>query len=162
VSVSPTTDSAILDYGESHTFFFTVTNLGTSTVQSGTLTFTVTNDLGEQTDQKTLDFKLQPQLGEETILTVYLYDAEGNATFNLGTYTGSVSIASQETDVYKAASASATVQGGQNSVYLELERKDKETVTILDLILEWLKQNYVAVIVVLAVLGGAAYISRKR
>jgi len=111
VSVSPATDSAILDYGESHTFFFTVKNLGTSTVQSGTLTFTVTNDLGEQMDQKTLDFKLQPQIGEETILTVYLYDAEGYkpsgilvtvnygidsktaicsggyATFNLGTYT---------------------------------------------------------------------------
>ena len=45
---------------------------------------------------------------------------------------------------------------------MELERKDRENITILDLILKWLKQNYVAVIVVLAVLGGVGYLSRKR
>ena len=185
ISVSPTTDSAIIDYGETHTFFFTVTNLGTATEASGTLTFTATNDMGETTSMETLGFKILPQIGEQTILTVNLYDREGYkpsgiavtvnygvdsksavasggyATFNLGTYTGGVDIGTQETDTYKGASASATVKPGQNSVFIELERKGEEKQTILNLILEWLKQNYVAVIVALAILG-AAYISKKR
>ena len=188
VSVSPTTDSAILDYGESHTFFFTVKNLGTSTVQSGTLTFTVTNDLGEQTDQKTLDFKLEPQIGDKTILTVNLYDEDGvkpsgitvtvnygidsksgvsssgYITFDLGTYKGSVSIATQETDTYKSAAATATVDAGQNSVYLQLVKKGKPA-TLWDLLLEWIRENMSLVVVCtvgLAVIGGAVYMSRKK
>jgi len=188
VSVSPTTDSAILDYGESHTFFFTVKNLGTGTVQSGTLAFTVTNDLGEQTDQKTLDFKLEPQIGDKTILTVNLYDEDGvkpsgitvtvnygidsksgvsssgYVTFDLGTYKGSVSIATQETDTYKPATATATVDAGQNSVYLQLEKKNKPT-TLWDLLLEWIRENMnlvAACAVGLAIIGGAVYMSRNK
>jgi len=188
VSVSPTTDSAILDYGESHTFFFTVKNLGTGTVQSGTLTFTVTNDLGEQTDQKTLDFKLEPQIGDKTILTVNLYDEDGvkpsgitvtvnygvdsksgvsssgYVTFDLGTYKGGVSIATEETDTYKPATTTATVDAGQNSVYLQLEKKNKPT-TLWALLLEWIRENMnlvAACAVGLAIIGGAVYMSRNK
>jgi len=185
MSVSPTTDSALLDYGESHTFFFTVKNLGTGTVQSGTLTFTVTNDLGEQTDQKSLGFKLEPQIGEKTILTVNLYDEDGvkpsgitvtvnygvdsksgvssggYVTFNLGTYEGSVSVATQETEVYKAATASATVQAGQNTIFIKLEKKAGK-ITLLDLISEWLERNYMPVAAILIVLLCAIIIARKR
>jgi len=187
ISVSPTTDSAIIDYGETHTFFFTVTNLGTSAEASGTLTFTATNDMGETTSTETLGFKILPQIGDQTILTVNLYDkdgykpsgitvtvnfgvdsksavaSEGYVTFNLGTYTGGVAIATQETDTYKGATASATVKPGQNTVFIQLERKGEERRTILDLILEWLKQNYTAVMAILAVLSVTTiYVSKKR
>ena len=60
ISVSPTTDSVILNYGETHTFFFLVKNLGTSSVQSGILRFVLTNDAGTETDSKSLNFELKP------------------------------------------------------------------------------------------------------
>jgi hypothetical protein len=183
MSVSPITDSVILKYGESHTFFFTVKNLGTGTAQSGTLRFTLTNDLGEQTDQKTLSFKLQPQIGDQTILTVNLYDKDGfkpsgilvtvnygvnsksgvtsngYVTFDLGTYKGGVSIATQETDAYMAASTTATVSAGQNNVYLEVQKKGQ--LSIWDLFVEWVKANMTAIALMsalaVAVVGLVAY-----
>jgi len=183
MSVSPITDSVILKYGETHTFFFTVKNLGTGTAQSGTLRFTLTNDMGEQTDQKTLGFKLQPQIGDQTILTVMLYDKEsfkpsgilvtvnygvnsksgvasnGYVTFDLGTYKGGVSIATQETDAYMAMSTTATVTAGQNSVFLMLQKKGQ--LFLWDLIVEWVKANMVAVAVMsvlaIALVGVIAY-----
>jgi hypothetical protein len=53
----------------------------------------------------------------------------GTALFNLdmnsgGGYTGEVLIQSSETSVYKSAQTTASVVGGQNEVYLEVERKD--------------------------------------
>jgi hypothetical protein len=185
ISVSPTMDSVILDYGETYTFFFTVTNLGTAAEASGTLVFTATNDLGEVTSSKTLGFTILPQMGDQTILTVNLYDedgikpsgiavtvnygvdsqtavsSDGYVTFNLGAYTGGVSVATQETSMYEAASASTTVQAGQNTVFMELKKKAGDK-TILDLILEWLEQNYMSVAVILIVLAAAVYMARKR
>jgi len=143
--------------------------------------------MGETTSTETLGFKILPQIGDQTILTVNLYDkdgykpsgitvtvnfgvdsksavaSEGYVTFNLGTYTGGVAIATQETDTYKGATASATVKPGQNTVFIQLERKGEERRTILDLILEWLKQNYTAVMAILAVLSVTTiYVSKKR
>ena len=183
MSVSPVTDSIILKYGESHTFFFTATNLGTGTAQTGSLRFTLTNDMGEQTDQKTLGFKLQPQIGDQTILTVTLHDRDGfkpsgilvtlnygvnsksgvtsngYVTFDLGTYKGGVSIATQETDAYRAASTTATVSAGQNSVYLQLQKKGQ--LSLWDLFFEWIKANMVPVavlsILAVALVGVVAY-----
>jgi hypothetical protein len=172
MSVSPSTESVILGYGESHTFFFTVKNLGTGSVQAGTLSFTLTNDMGEQTDQKTLGFTLQPQIGDQTLLTVTLYDKDGvkpsgvlvtvnyrvnsksgassngYVTFDLGTYKGGVSIATQETDAYNAASTTATVSAGQNSVFLYLQKKGQSD--LWDSLIEWLKANWFAVTAIIA------------
>ena len=57
-SVTPLTDSAIVDPNAVHTFQFKVTNLGTQTNQTSTITFTISNDLGTVTDTVTLDFDL--------------------------------------------------------------------------------------------------------
>jgi len=185
MQVSPTTDSVILNYGETHTFFFTAENLGTGTAQTGTLQFTLTNDQGEQTDRETLSFKLQPQIGDQTTLTVTLHDKEGYRpsgilvtvnygvnsksgvasngylTFDLDAYKGGVSLATQETDTYKAASATASVSAGKNSVYLEL-RKKGEPLTLWDMIRQWITANTTVIIitciaVATAVVGIAVY-----
>jgi len=60
-SVTPLTDSAIVDPNAVHTFEFRVTNLGTQTNQTSTITFSVSNDLGNVTDTKTLEFELISQ-----------------------------------------------------------------------------------------------------
>ena len=167
MSVSPATDSVLLNYGETGRFYFTVKNLGTGSVESGNLKFTLTNDQGEVTDEKTLGFTLKPQTGEKTVLTVNLHDKDGYkqsgilvtvnygvnsksavssggyATFDLDTYTGGVSIATQETEDYRAASATTTVNAGQNSVFLQLEKKSQPT-SLWDLMVEWVKTNVVA------------------
>jgi len=184
MSVSPQTDAVILDYGGSHTFFFTVKNLGTGTAQSGTLQFTLTNDDGEQTDQKTLGFTLQPQIGDQTLLTVTLYDKDsvkpssvlvtvnygvnskagvtsnGYVTFDLGTYKGSVSIASQETDAYAAASTTTIVSAGQNTVFLKLQKKGQTS--LWDLLVEWVKANVALVVAVTAIAVVMAVAVHKR
>jgi len=90
--------------------------------------------------------------------------SSGYVTFDLGTYKGGVSIATQETDTYKSAAATATVEAGQNSVYLQLVKKGKPA-TLWDLLLEWIRENMslvAACMVGLAVIGGAVYMSRKK
>jgi len=164
MTVSPVTDSVILNYGETYTFFFTVENLGAGSVQSGNLRFTLTNDEGEETDSETLGFELKPQTGDRTLLTVNLHDKEGYrpsgilvtvnygvesksgvasngyVTFDLGSYTGSVSVATQETDVYRSASTTANVATGQNSVFLQLEKK-AEKPTLWEHVRQWIMAN---------------------
>jgi hypothetical protein len=188
MQVSPTTDSVILNYGETYTFFFTVKNLGTTTVQSGNLRFVLTNDAGEQTDSKILSFELKPQIGDKTILTVNLHDrngfrpsgvlvtvnygvdsksgvtSNGYVTFDLETYKGSVSIATQETDAYRAASTSATVSAGQNSVFLELQKKGEPS-SVWNQIMEWIVSNPIplAIVTVAASIVAVFYaMSRRR
>ncbi|MHA1332359.1 MAG: hypothetical protein ACTSR2_14925, partial [Candidatus Hodarchaeales archaeon] len=139
---------AILDPNEEKTFSFTVENLGVSTEVTGELSFRVYNDLGSQTDSSKLTFKLLPIGIGNTILTVYTVDAKtkikvsgifvsiaygaetdtkatvnGMATFNLGSYQGTVQISIAETEKYKSASTSIRVQSGQNTAYIELLEK---------------------------------------
>ena len=171
MSVSPVTDSVILDYGETYTFSFMVKNLGTGTTEKGTLKFVLSNDEGEPTDEAGLVFELKPQLGEEAYLTVQLYDKDGFKpsgiyvtanygiqsksgvtsngfiTFNLRSYSGSVSIGTQETDFYRAATAS--VGPGQNTVLLKVEKKT-EPPDMLEQTLQWISQNPVLFTLILA------------
>ena len=146
--ITPESDSAILEPNEEKTFSFIVENLGATTEVTGELSFKVYNDLGSQTDSSKLTFKLLPTGIGDTILTVYTVDAEtktkvsgifvsiaygaetdtkatvnGMATFNLGSYQGSVQISTAETAKYKSASTSIRVQSGQNTAYIELAEK---------------------------------------
>jgi len=146
--ITPESDSTILDPNEERTFSFIVENLGAESVTSGQITFKVYNDLGSLTDSSSLDFKLLPTGVGDTILTVYTVDAKtkekvsgvfasiaygadadtkatvnGMATFNLGSYQGTVQISIAETEKYKSASTSIRVQSGQNTAYIELLEK---------------------------------------
>jgi len=145
--IDPETTASYLEPNEEKTFSFIVENLGASTETLGTLTIKVYNDL-TQTDSSTLQFKLLPTGIGDTILTVYTVDAKtkikvsgifvsiaygaetdtkatvnGMATFNLGSYQGSVQISTAETAKYKSTSTSIRVQSGQNTAYIELAEK---------------------------------------
>ena len=165
ISVSPITDSVILDCDEVHTFSFLVKNLGTDTTHKGSLKFVLSNDEGEETGETSLSFELKPQLGEEAYLTVQLYDEDGFkpsgiyvtvnygissksgvtsngfVNFNLGSFRQSVSIGTQETDFYRAASTTiGEVRPGDNTVLLKLEKKTTPPGP-LDQFMEWIRQN---------------------
>jgi len=146
--ITPESDSAILDPNEEKTFSFIVENLGATAEVTGELSFKVYNDLGSQTDSSKLTFKLLPTGIGDTILTVYTVDAKtknkvsgifvsiaygvetdmkatvnGMATFNLGSYQGTVQISTAETAKYRSTSTSVRVQSGQNTAYVELAEK---------------------------------------
>ena len=146
--IIPESDSAILEPNEERTFSFIVENLGATSEVTGEISFNVYNDLGSQTDSSKLTFKLLPTGIGDTILTVYTVDAKtktklsgifvsiaygsetdtkatvnGMATFNLGSYQGTVQISTAETFRYRSTSTSMRVQSGQNTAYLELIEK---------------------------------------
>ena len=150
ISITPSSDSVILDPNEEYTFAFTVENLGVSTETAGEITFKVYNDLGTETDSSKMAFTLLPTGVGDTILTVYTVDAEtktkvsgiyviiqygsetdakatvdGAATFNLGSYQGTVQISTAETAKYNSASKSVNVQSGYNTAIIELSQKEE-------------------------------------
>ena len=153
-SITPMTKTITLDKGEEATYWFEVKNLGVNDTLEGTVTFTIKRTWdGVVTDKNSeLKFKLIPQSSEWTIVDVLVTDrisknpvsgimvycsAEGMdlkqgvtgdrgiVTFNLGTYSGSITLQTKETKEYKSATVS-TMVSGRSQVEIQLEKQNEK------------------------------------
>jgi len=149
VTVIPDTLNPTLDPGATLSQYFTLKNLGAAERVSGTLVITCRElTTGSITDQVKIPFTLLPRAQNATTLEVYTIDKEtgekisgipvvirydtksdlkytdqGVAVWDLGGFTGTVSVTSGETAIYKSASATKTITPGTiNTVTLYLEK----------------------------------------
>jgi len=150
--ISPEYNDVTLAPGETKRLQFTLTNTGVDADITGIVTVK-TKDLwtGDITDTNTdLSFKLLKQaVGGATTLNVYTYDGEndepvegitvyvqadkqyqwvtdqnGYASFDLGSYRGSVTIRTGGTAVYPSTSKTVQVSGGVTEVTIYLTPKE--------------------------------------
>jgi hypothetical protein len=148
ISITPNSFDVTLDPNEEYTQPLEFLNAGTDKELDVTFTATVTNTLGSKTDSKTGTIKLLVRGEGTTILTVYTVDAKtlepvsgvfvtvkwdtqskgeytsgGSVTFDMGTFTGTVTVTSAETLTYKSATDTKNLIAGANSITLKLERQ---------------------------------------
>ena len=149
VAVIPDTLNPTLDPGATLSQYFTLKNLGAGERTSGTLVITCRELVtGSITDQARISFTLLPRAQNATTLEVYTIDKEtgekisgipvvlrydtksdlkytdqGVAIWDLGGFTGMVSVTTGETAIYKSASATKTITPGTiNTITLYLEK----------------------------------------
>ena len=184
-SVIPETLNPTLDPGATLSQYFTLKNLGASERTSGTLVITCRElTTGSITDQVRIGFTLLPRAQNATTLEVYTIDKEtgekvsgipvvlrydtksdlkytdqGVIIWDLGGYTGTVSVTSGETAIYKSASATKTITPGTiNTITLYLEKREAPPPPIP----EWIIYVVVACIIAGAIVVSAYLIRRKR
>jgi len=184
VAVIPDYLEPTLDPGETLPIYFKITNLGASSQVDGLLVITCTELYeGKMTDQVKIPFTLLPRAQNTTTLEVYAIDKEtgemvsgipviirydtksdlkytdqGVAVWDLGGYTGMVSVTSGETAIYKSASATKTITPGTiNTITLYLEKREAPPP-----IPEWIIYVVVACIIAGAIVVSAYLIRRKR
>ena len=185
VAVIPDTLSPTLDPGATLVQYFKIKNLGATSKTDGWLVITCTElTTGSITDQVKIPFTLLPRAQTTTTLEVYTIDKEtgekvsgipvvlrydtksdlkytdqGVIIWDLGGYTGTVSVTSGETAIYKSASATKTITPRTiNTITLYLEKREAPPPPIP----EWIIYVVVACIIAGAIVVSAYLIRRKR
>ena len=192
--VSPESHQIALDPGETATLTFDVINKGTDKDVEGTLVIEMIETATAEKDTVSLTFTLKATYGlPYTYLYVYTYDKmteervpgievtvtygedsktattdeTGVAFFDLGNYTGPITIQTAETDEYMASTLKTTVTSGENHKIVELIPKEEATEVMAKAMTETLRTNLLwmalgALIVVVAVLGVTVIVMWRR
>ena len=174
--VSPESHQIALDPGETTTLKFDVINKGTDKDVEGTLVIEMIETATAEKDTSSLSFTLKSTYGlPYTYLYVYTYDKtteervpgievtvnyghysdtattdeSGVAFFDLGNYTGPVTIKTTETDKYMASTLRTTVTSGENHKIVELIPKEEAAKTLRSALI-WMAIGALIVAVVVA------------